>query len=69
MVALIIEASGEVKEAFSYERPLSEASHRAVFEYARANYGPSALVRGMTLQEERDFISHGADYFKSNHQD
>jgi hypothetical protein len=65
MLALIIEVEGEVKEAFSYERPLSEGSHQALVEYARANYGPGASVRSMTALEERNFIRHGSDFFKA----
>lgn len=65
MIALIIEQNGEVKEAFSYERPLNEGSHHALLEYARANYGPDASLRSMTAREERNFIIHGPDFFRS----
>jgi hypothetical protein len=66
MIALIIELDGEIKEAFSYERPLNEGSHHALNEYALANYGPSASLRNMTPREQRNFICHGPDFFKAD---
>lgn len=63
MQAFIIEQAGEVKEAFAYERPLSEASRQALVEYAKANYGDDAELRNMTAQEQADFVLHGAEYF------
>lgn len=65
MIALIIEQDAQVKEAFTYERPLNDGSHQALVEYARANYGPGASFRSMTAREERSFIRHGSDFFKA----
>lgn len=64
MMSFIIEVKGEVKEAFSYERPLSEASRQALVEYALANYGADAMLRNMTDGEETDFILYGELFFK-----
>jgi hypothetical protein len=52
MEAFIIEEAGEIKEAFSYDRPLIEASRHALEEYARATYGGDAIIRPMTRKEE-----------------
>jgi len=62
MQAFIIEAAGEIKEAFSYERQLIEASRQGLVEYARATYGPDALVRQMTPKEQRVFVKEGAEF-------
>jgi hypothetical protein len=66
MVAFIISQGEIVKEAFSYERPLSEASLQAVLEYAQANYGANAIVRQMTSTEEANFERYGAEFFKQH---
>lgn len=60
MVSFIIEQDGEIKEAFQYERPLISQSYVALEEYARANYGPDAIVRTMTKEEEARYMLHGA---------
>jgi hypothetical protein len=52
----IIESEGEIKEAFSYERPLNDSSRHALLEYARANYGPAATLR-MRVEEETDYTN------------
>jgi hypothetical protein len=59
----VIEQKGEIKEAFSYERPLIEGSQRALVEYALATYSADAALRLMTAQEEADFLLHGAEFF------
>lgn len=64
MSAFIIEQEGSIKEVFAYDRPLSEASYQALVEYARANYGPDAILRSMTEQEEANFVLHGPEFFK-----
>lgn len=43
MLTLVIEQAGEIREAFSYEVPLNEASHFALGKYARATYGAYAI--------------------------
>jgi hypothetical protein len=62
MNAYIIEARGEVKEAFKYDRPLNTGSEIALGEYARSTYGAEATVRKMTEQEAADFILHGPEF-------
>lgn len=61
---LIIEQAGQTREAFSYDRPLMETTNHALLEYARATYGPDAIVRPMSEQEEHDFIRHGPEFFR-----
>ena len=56
----IIESLGDIKETFSYERPLNEGSRHALLEYARANYGPAAVVRNMTPAEEAEYATNAA---------
>lgn len=64
MEAFIIEKAGQIKEAFSYERPLIEASRHALEEYARATYGDDAICRPMTRKEEAGFHRFGPEFFK-----
>jgi hypothetical protein len=59
MVSFIIEQGGQIKEAFQYERPLINQSYQALEEYARANYGPDAIVRPMTQDEEARYMLYG----------
>ena len=66
MVAFIISQGEIIKEVFSYERPLSEASFQALVEYAQANYGADAIVRKMTSTEEANFEQYGAEFFKQH---
>jgi hypothetical protein len=66
MEAFIIEEAGEIKEAFSYDRPLIEASRHALEEYARATYGGDAIIRPMTRKEEADFACSGSEFFRRN---
>jgi hypothetical protein len=63
MEAFIIEQAGEIKEAFSYDRPLIEASRHALEEYARTTYGDDAIIRPMTRKETADFARFGSEYF------
>jgi hypothetical protein len=60
MMNFIIESRGDIKERFSYERPLNEGSQHALLEYARANYGRAAVVRNMTPAEEADYATNAA---------
>ena len=66
MTALVIEQGGEIREAFSYERPLMETTHHALLEYARATYGADAKVRPMTEREEVEFTTHGSEFFRKH---
>jgi hypothetical protein len=59
MVSFIIEQGGQIKEAFQYERPLLSQSYQALETYAHANYGPDAIVRTMTKDEEASYMLHG----------
>jgi len=66
MEAFIIEQAGQIKEAFSYDRPLIEATRHALEEYARATYGDDAIIRPMTRKEEADFIRFGSEFFRKH---
>jgi hypothetical protein len=50
MATFVIEDDGDVKETFQYERPLNRDSLHALLQYARANYGPGAVVREVTAE-------------------
>ncbi|HBB96470.1 MAG TPA: hypothetical protein DC054_13870 [Blastocatellia bacterium] len=63
MSAYIIEAKGEIKEAFHYDRPVSADSEKGILEYARATYGADATLRRMTEEEAANFALHGPDFF------
>ena len=58
MIALVIEKDGEIKETFGYEIPFNETTQQSIMQYARASYGPDAMVRNMT-NEERYHYSPG----------
>jgi len=53
----VIEKDGEIKEKFSYEIPLTEATLHSLAVYSHANYGPEAVFRGVTDEETADFIA------------
>jgi hypothetical protein len=53
--AYIIEAKGEIKEAFHYNRPLTTESEKGVLAYAQAAYGVDAALRMMTEEEAANF--------------
>jgi len=59
MLTFVIEKDGAIKDAFSYEIPLNEASHFALCQYARANYGSDAMVRD---DGSRESAIHGARF-------
>ena len=59
MSAYIIHVDRDLKEAFSYRRPLNEDSVHAVGEYAKARYGEHAVLRQMTPDEESEFARAG----------
>ena len=58
MAAFAIEKDGEIKERFSFERPLSADTRHALLQYARANYGADATLRRMNEEEAADFRRH-----------
>ena len=64
MEAFIIEQAGQIKEAFSYERPLIDASLHALEEYTLATYGDDAVLRPMTRHEAADYARLGPEFFK-----
>ena len=55
MIAFIIEQNDEIKEMFGYEIPFNETTQQSIIQYARASYGPDAVVRNMTNEEELKF--------------
>ncbi|HXI24234.1 MAG TPA: hypothetical protein VNG71_10270 [Pyrinomonadaceae bacterium] len=59
MSAYIIHIGPDLKEAFSYRRPLNEGSVHALGEYAKATYGEEAVLRQMTPDEETEFARAG----------
>lgn len=61
MSSYIIYVDHELKEAFSYKRPLNEDSVHALSEYAKATYGEDATLRHMTPDEETEFQKNGDD--------
>lgn len=69
MEAFIIEQAGQIKEAFTYDRPLIEATLHALEEYARATYGDDAIIRPMTRKEEIDFTRFGPEFITMSHRD
>ena len=55
MIAFIIEQNAEIKERFGYEIPFNETTQQSIIQYARAHYGPDAVVRNMTNEEKINF--------------
>jgi hypothetical protein len=55
MSAYLIHVDYELKEAFSYLRPLNEDSVHALGEYAKATYDEHAGLRHMTPDEESEY--------------
>lgn len=53
MFAFVIEENGQIKETFGYEIRFNEKTHQSIVEYARAQYGPDAIVRNLNNQERR----------------
>ena len=66
MEAFIIEQAGQIKEAFSYDRPLIETTRHALEEYARATYGDGAIIRPMTRKEAASFTRFGLEFFRKD---
>ena len=69
MEAFIIEQGGQIREAFSYDRPIIEGTQHALEEYARATYGEGAVLRPMTRKEQEEFTVFGPEFFKKTDND
>ena len=65
MIGFIIEQNDEVKETFSHQVPFNEATQQSIVQYARANYGPDAMVRNMTSEENANFGLQDRDSFRT----
>ncbi len=61
MPAFVIEKDGEIKEKFSYEILFNKITQQSLVAYSHANYGPEAVFRHMTDEEEADFIAPAQD--------
>jgi len=59
--AFIIEKDGEIKEKFSYEILFNRTTQQSLVTYSQANYGPEAVFRQMTDEEEADFMAPTQD--------
>jgi len=59
--AFVIEKDGEIKEKFSYETPFNETTLQSLVAYSQANYGPEAVFRGATDEENADFLATTQD--------
>ena len=59
--AFVIEKDGEIKEKFSCEIALNEMTQRSLVEYSHANYGPEAVFRQMTDEENAGFTATTQD--------
>ena len=57
MSAYIIEKEGEIKEKFSYEILFNKTTQQSLVAYSHANYGPEAVFRQMSDEEEAEFIA------------
>jgi hypothetical protein len=61
MSAFVIEKDGEIKEKFSYEILFNKTTQQSLVAYCHANYGPEAVFRSMTDEENADFIAPAQD--------
>jgi len=61
MSAFVIEKNGEIKEKFSYQVLFNKTTHQSLVAYSQANYGPEAVFRQMTDEEEADFLAPAQD--------
>ena len=61
MSAFVIEKDGEIKEKFSYQILFNETTQQSLVAYSHANYGPEAVFRQMTDDEEADFLAPTQD--------
>ena len=57
MSAFVIEKDGKVKEQFSYDTLFNEMTRQSLIAYSQANYGPEAVFRQMTDEEEAQFLA------------
>jgi sRNA-binding regulator protein Hfq len=55
--AFVIEKDGEIKEKFSYEILFNRTTQQSLVAYSHANYGPEAVFRHMTDEEQVDFLA------------
>ena len=63
MAGFIIENEQGIKEAFAYDRPFNDNTMHAVTEYATVTYGAAAILRPMSIEEEKAFALYGEGYF------
>lgn len=61
MISFAIEQNHEIKEAFGYEIPFTEATRHSIAQYARAKYGPGAIVRNLSNEELANVTSPDRD--------
>jgi hypothetical protein len=61
MSAFIIEKNGEIKEKFTYQILFNKTTQQSLVAYSQANYGPEAVFRQMTDEEEADFLAPAQD--------
>jgi len=61
MSAFVIEKNGEIKEKFSYQILFNKTTQQSLVAYSQANYGPEAVFRQMTDEEEADFLAPAQD--------
>jgi hypothetical protein len=57
MSAFVIEKDGKVKEQFCYDTLFNEMTRQSLIAYSQANYGPEAVFRQMTDEEEAQFLA------------
>jgi len=57
MSAFVIEKDGEIKENFGYEILFNKTTRQSLVAYSQANYGPEAVFRHMTDEEEAEFMA------------
>ncbi len=55
MFAFVIEQNGLIKETFGYEIRFNEKTQQSIVQYARAQYGPDAIVRDINNDERHQF--------------
>ena len=61
MSAFVIEKDGEIKEKFSYQTLFNKTTQQSLVAYSQANYGPEAVFRQMTDEEEADCLAPSQD--------
>ena len=61
MSAFVIEKNGEIKEKFSYQILFNKTTQQSLVAYSQANYGPEAVFRQMTDEENAGFTANIQD--------